>query len=147
MKKYIDIKGNQIEGKMTVERMFDISLKNLEYRIEHGLVDSNPRIKKLLKESIKNRKEIVKVIKESNVHSLGKDRDSQEVHCIALVEGEAHCLKSISFENMEESGVDKIIFVYEKTYNRYNYNDFQTDFYKDGGLDSVWFDFNFKKVA
>lgn len=147
MKKYIDIKGNQIEGEMTVDRMFDISLKTLEYRIEHGQVDSDPRIKKLLKESVRNRKEIVKVIKESESHYLGNDNDFNEIHCIALVDGKAHCLKSIGFDMEGESGVDKILFVYEKTYNRYNYNDFQTDFYRDGGLDSVWFDFNFKKVA
>lgn len=146
MKKYIDIKGNQVEGLMTVDRMLDISLKHLNYKIENGQVDSNPILKKLLKESIKNRKEIVKVIKESESHSLGKNNDFNEIHCIALIDGKAHCLKSISFGNTEESGVDKILFVYEKTYNRYNFNDFQKDFFKDGGLDSVWFDFNFKKV-
>lgn len=144
MKNYLDINGNQINGEMTVERMFDNACKSLQYRIEHGLVPSDPKIKKLLKEAIKNRKEIIRVIKQSQVHSEAKNNDIQELHCIVLVEGKAVCLKSIASGVLfGEGGKDQIMFVYEKTYNRYNYNDFQTDFYMNGGLDSVWFNFNY----
>ena len=48
MKKYIDINGNPIKGKMTVERMFDSACHTLKYNIEHGSeFGSNPVLRKL----------------------------------------------------------------------------------------------------
>lgn len=147
MKKYIDINGNPIKGEMTVERMFDSTCHTLKYNIEHGCeFGSNPVLRKLVKESIKNRNEIIKTIKSSTTHKMSRMLDAPELHFIVLVEGKAVCLKSMIWGTSGENGCDQIYFVYEKTYNRFNCEDFQTDVLDGLGLDSVWADFPYEII-
>ena len=65
---------------------------------------------------------------------------------IVLVEGKAVCAKSMVCGSANEDGMDSIHFVYEKTYNRFNCEDFQTDVLDGLGLDRVWADFPYEII-
>ena len=129
---------------LNVDDMVDIACRSCLK--DYG---SNPKAKRLILAAIKNKKEIASAIKQSRTHKTANESSAMdEVHCIALVDGEAVLLKSLLLSaHGENCGCDKIMFVYEKTYNKYNYLDFQTDFYNGEGLDSVWCYFPYENVA
>lgn len=135
MKKYV-IYNNETE--MSVEKMFDTACVSClkDY-------NDNPKAKRLVVEAMKNKKEIIKVIKNSKTHKIGCETGRPEVHCITFVDGNAVCLKSLSLPINETHGMyDQIQFVYEKKYNKYNYIDFHKDYLS--GLDAVWTNFEYE---
>lgn len=139
MKKY-SIYNNETE--LSVEKLFDTACKSCLKDYGNGF---DPRAKKLVVEAMKNKKEIIKVIKMSESHKAGRATGCPEIHCIALVEGKAVCLKSMAILESDVYGrFDQIQFVYEKRYNRYNFMDFQKDFFT--GLDAVWANFEYEIV-
>lgn len=139
MKKY-RIYNNETE--ISVEKLFDTACMSC---LKDFGNDFDPRAKKLVVEAMKNKKEIIKVIKMSESHKAGRTTGCPEIHCIALVEGKAVCLKSMAILESDKYGMfDQIQFVYEKRYNRYNFMDFQKDFFT--GLDAVWTNFEYEIV-
>ena len=140
MKKYTVYEN---ENEMDVETIFDTACRSCLKDLDEGF---DPKAKKVVLEAIKNRKEIIRTIKGSECHRAGCETGRREVHCIAIVDGKAHCLKSLSLPESDTGDMyDQIQFVYEKKYNKYNYMDFQMDFY--AGLDAVWVNFEYENVA
>lgn len=143
MKNYVDVNGNPIGFEMTPEKMVEIAIRNTEWKIKNGLITDKTLIK-LVKEARKNQKEIVRTIKTSDSHKLAKKTDAPEIHFIILVEGKAVCAKSMVCGLSYEDGMDSIHFVYEKTYNRFTYDDFQKEALTGEGLDTFYANFNYK---
>ena len=139
MKKY-RIYNNETE--MSIEKLLDTACMSCLKDFGNGF---DPRAKKLVVEAIKNRKEIIKAIKKSETHTAGRTTGCPEIHCIALVEGKAVCLKSMAILESDTYGMfDQIQFVYEKRYNRFNYMDFHKDYIT--GLDAIWTNFEYEIV-
>ena len=139
MKKY-SIFNNETE--LSIEKFFDTACMSC---LKDFGNDFDPRAKKLIIEAVKNKKEIIKVIKNSMTHKIGCETGRPEVHCIVLVDGKAVCLKNLSLPIVDSNSMfDQIQFVYEKRYNRYNDMDFQKDFFT--GQDAVWANFEYEIV-
>lgn len=139
MKKIYNFDGQINDTELTSAEMVTIAINNCMRDYAH-----NPQVRKLLTEASKNKKDIARAISQSQSHKMGVEQGFAEVHCIVLVDGEAVLLKSLSIGSLTDgNNNDRIMFVYGKRYNRYNYMDFNTDFYENGGLDSVWCDFNY----
>ena len=142
MKKNFDLK-TKIE--LNVDDMVDIACRSCLQDYE-----SNSKAKKLILAAMKNKKEIAETIKQSQSRKLANVNGGEETHCIALVDGKARVLKSLLAPSESVYwGEDRIMFVYEKSYTRYNYMDFHKDvfFHNGEGLDSVWCDFPYVYLA